>query len=226
MANFHPTDNALAEFSAGSLDWALSIPVSAHIELCPECKQKVAEYNIVGGSVLQQVKPISVKENSFEQLMTRIKTNKKNPTTPNDDKKQDEQPLDERTRHLPRVIQKLVPQNKPLKWSSLTPKLKSALLTTGQNKYEVRFLKIKSGGKVAEHDHTGLEVTLVLEGSFSDANGIYAPGDYIEQKPGEIHKPIAAQNQDCLCLLISEGPVKLTGLMGKIVNPFLSISPQ
>lgn len=225
MANFHPTDNALAEFSAGSLDWALSIPVSAHIELCPECKQKIAEYNTVGGSVLQQVNPISIKENSFEQLMTRIKTEKLEPISPCDEV-HNEHPLDERTRHLPKVIQKLVPTDKPLKWSSLSPKLKSVILTSGQKKYEVRFHKIKSGGEIAEHDHTGLEVTLVLEGSFSDANGNYAPGDYIEKKPGEVHKPIAAQNQDCLCLSILEGPVKFTGLIGKIVNPFLSISPQ
>lgn len=229
MANFHPTDNTLAEFSAGSLDWALGIPVSAHLELCPECQRKVTEYNSVGGSILEHAKPVDLTENSFDQLMQRIKTgaasSASEPQNANDNNTA-ENPMDKRTRALPKVIRKLILNNEPIKWSSVTGKLKSAQVVSGQEKYEVSFHKIKQGGKVAEHDHCGLEITLVLEGSFSDADGNYNIGDYLVKKPGEIHRPIAAQNQDCLCLSILEAPVKLTGFFGKIINPFLSISPR
>ena len=33
-------------------------------------------------------------------------------------------------------------------------------------------------GKVPAHDHKGLEVTVVLQGSFSDGDGIYREGDF------------------------------------------------
>lgn len=223
MANFHPSDNVLLEYSAGNLDWALSIVVSAHLQLCPHCRNKVIQYNSIGGSVLTQTKPAEVSSGSFDALMAKIK---KAPPKPVETKPEPIVFDDDRTRELPKVVQRLIPTDKPLKWSFVSPALKAAHLKTGQDKYEVSFHKIKRGGKVAEHDHGGLEVTLVLEGSFSDNNGNYVVGDYLVKKPGEVHRPMAAQDQDCLCLSVVEAPVKVTGFVGKIINPFLSINPR
>ncbi|MFL0805310.1 MAG: ChrR family anti-sigma-E factor [Agarilytica sp.] len=225
MTNFHPSEDLLVEFSSGNLDWAVSITVSAHLHLCPACKQKITQLNTLGSAMLTRAEPIEVKESSFDHLMARIKnteTDQKNPGV----SAQEVQPGCDRTKHLPSVVQKLIPKEKPLKWSFISPSLKAAQLETGQNKYEVSFHKIKRGGKVAEHDHKGLEVTLILEGSFSDAEGNYVVGDFLVKKPGEVHRPIAAQDQDCLCLSVVEAPVKVTGLMGKLINPFLSINPR
>ncbi|WP_086933552.1 ChrR family anti-sigma-E factor [Agarilytica rhodophyticola] len=223
MANFHPSENTLIEFSAGNLDWALSICVSAHLQFCPHCAHKVSELNAIGGALIEQTKPAQVCNSSFDSLMQRIK---------NSSQTQDCQPIqrqakqDQRTKDLPEIVQKLIPKDKTLKWSFVSSSLKSARLDTGQGKYEVCFHKIKRGGKVVEHDHRGLEVTLVLEGSFSDENGSYMPGDYIVKEPGEIHRPMATQDQDCLCLSVVEAPVKVTGFAGKIINPFLRINPR
>ncbi|RYZ78888.1 MAG: transcriptional regulator, partial [Moraxellaceae bacterium] len=98
-------------------------------------------------------------------------------------------------------------------------------LVTGQNQYEVAFQRITSGGKVIEHDHRGLEVTLVLHGSFSDEGGVYNEGDFLVRNPGDVHRPTATQNQDCLCLSVTEAPVSVTGFFGKFINPFLTIKP-
>lgn len=231
MANFHPSDNTLVEYSAGNLDWALSICVSAHLQLCPQCKSKVIQYNAIGGSALNEIEPAKVEESSFDKLMSRIQhfdnaaANDKKASTAQASTRR---PIDgdARTKSLPKVVQRLLPKDKALKWAYVSPALRAAQLETGQNKYEVSFHKIKRGGRVVEHDHGGLEVTLVLEGSFSDANGNYVVGDYIEKKPGEIHRPMAAQDQDCLCLSVVEAPVKVTGLMGKMINPFLRIHPR
>ncbi len=213
------------EFSSGNLDWAVSIAVSAHLQLCPTCKQKVTQLNTLGSAMLNRTASVAVEDKSFDKLMARIKNIEKNQETPTITPKE-EQSACERTRHLPSVVQKLIPKEKPLKWSFISPSLKAAQLDTGQNKYEVSFHKIKCGGKVAEHDHKGLEVTLILEGSFSDSEGNYVVGDFLVKKPGDVHRPIAAQDQDCLCLSVVEAPVKVTGLMGKVINPFLSVNPR
>ncbi len=229
MTNFHPSEDILVEFSSGNLDWAVSITVSAHLQLCPTCKQKVAQLNTLGSSMLSRTPPVAVEEKSFATLMTRIKQTEADqkdadiaPKTP---PKEDLKTCD-RTKRLPHIVQKLIPKEKPLKWSFISPSLKAAQLETGQNKYEVSFHKIKRGGKVAEHDHKGLEVTLILEGSFSDAEGNYVVGDFLVKNPGDVHRPIAAQDQDCLCLSVVEAPVKITGLMGNLINPFLSVNPK
>lgn len=224
MANFHPSDNTLLEYSSGNLDWALSICVSAHMQFCPQCKSKVVQFNSIGGNALVECEPIKVESNSFDALMKRINSDAPQTKTASASESMDN--IDERIKSLPKVVQKLIPKDKPLKWSFVSPSLRSAQLETGQDHYEVCFHKIKRGGRVAEHDHRGLEVTLVLEGSFSDSEGNYTPGDYIVKHPGEPHRPIAAQDQDCLCLSIMEAPVKVTGLMGKVVNPFLKITPK
>ncbi len=224
MTNFHPTDNQLVEFSAGNLDWALGIAVSAHIHLCPQCKKKVIEYNSIGGAALTQAKPVAIADDAFAQVMSKIKQSPA--PQPEHTKTQAGICATARKECLPPVVKKLLPKDKPLKWSFASPSVRAARLQTGQSDYEVCFHKIKRGGKVAEHDHAALEITLVLEGSFSDDKGNYVAGDFLVKQPGEIHRPMAAQDQDCLCLTIVAGPVQLTGLLGKVVNPFLSISPQ
>jgi putative transcriptional regulator len=126
---------------------------------------------------------------------------------------------------VPKVIAKLLPRDGKLKWQRISSSLKTARLQTGQSQYEVAFQRISSGGKVVEHDHRGLEVTMVLCGSFSDEDGVYNQGDFLVRNPGEVHRPTATQNQDCLCISVVEAPVKVTGFFGKLVNPFLSFRP-
>lgn len=241
MINFHPSDNDLIEFSAGNTDWALGICISSHIEHCPTCAQKLRSFNKIGGATLSKSTKTAVSNDSFSRLLNKIKQNEvKEKNAPqnksntsslipvsaskNYGKNKDNytnQALDD----LPQVIQKLVANNKRLHWKRIAPALQEAQITTGQDKYEVCFHKIKRGGKIAEHDHGGKEITVVLRGSFSDEHGTYHVGDYLVKETGQIHRPLATQNQDCLCLSIIEAPVKLTGLTGKLINPFLSFRP-
>lgn len=225
MSNFHPSDNELLEFSAGKLDWALAVCVSAHLQMCPHCKHKTAQFNAIGGSLLSKAPAVEVEASCFASLMTRIKSEVA-PVESADTSTSGEHSAKAQVANLPPVVQKLLPKNKALRWSFASPSLRIARLETGQDKYEVCFHKIMRGGKVVEHDHRGREVTLVLEGSFSDEHGQYLPGDYIVKEPGEIHRPMAALDQDCLCLSVAEAPVKVTGLLGSVINPFLSISPR
>ena len=127
---------------------------------------------------------------------------------------------------LPPVISKLIGKKSSLSWQKLSQSLKIARLKTGQNSCEVSLHKISAGGKVMAHDHNGPEYTLVLKGSFSDENGMYQPGDFLLKQPGEEHKPYAAANRDCLCLTVIEAPVKFTGLLGRLLNPFIRLQPQ
>jgi len=64
-----------------------------------------------------------------------------------------------------------------------------------------------------------------LTGSFSDEEGVYHPGDFLVKEPGNIHRPFAARNQECICLSVLEAPIRLTG-MKRVLNPFLSFTPS
>lgn len=234
MLGHHPNENTLLEYSAGTLDTATSICVSTHINHCAECRNRVKAYNKLGGDFLSSVPVSPIGSDCFEQLMDKIKLGDSHMANPANDSCAQSKPTstiaakakkanDERCE---RVINKLLNKNAPLQWKRVSPSLSEAVLTVGQNTHEVCFHKIRRGGRVAQHDHGGAEITVVLEGSFSDEDGTYQAGDYIERQPGEIHRPIATQNEDCLCLTVVEAPVELTGIVGKIVNPFISFRPR
>ena len=234
MIKHHPDDNMLTEYSSGSLAWALGISVAAHIQLCPHCRQRVDQLNKLGGTILTNSIAERVEPNTFTNLMDKIRAQ---PSAPSAEKisaaptanyvqqQAKTKQQDPMFSHMPKVITKLLPGDGKLKWRRASSTLKTAQLKTGQTQYEVAFQKISSGGKVLEHDHSGLEVTLVLFGSFSDENGIYTKGDFLVRTPGEVHRPTATLNEDCLCLSVCEAPVKITGLWGKVINPFLGFHP-
>jgi putative transcriptional regulator len=233
MITHHPDDNLLTEYSSGSLANALGVIVCAHLQTCPHCRKRVEQLNKLGAAILNQSVAEAVQPESFEQLMARIRS--QNTDTGIKDKtsepQENSQELhstyanDPLLKQVPKVIAKLLPRDGKLKWERVSAALKTARLRTGQSQYEVAFQRISSGGKVVEHDHRGLEVTMVLCGSFSDEDGVYNQGDFLVRNPGEVHRPTATQNQDCLCISVVEAPVKVTGLFGKLVNPFLSFKP-
>lgn len=226
MINFHPDDNLLVEFSAGTLDTGLAIAVKAHISMCPKCQENVRNLNHIGASLFHTAEQKSEVDNDstrFASLMQNIrKAEQNNALHPKPAATENNgRPTDHA---LPKIVQRLLPEHN-LKWKRVSPSLKQANLESGQSQYEVCLHKIRKGGKVAEHDHRGREATVVLRGSFSDENGNYKQGDFLLKEPGQQHRPTAAQDQDCLCLSVCEAPVKLTGMLGKVLNPFLPFRP-
>lgn len=225
MIQHHPDDNLLAEYSAGSIAWALGLGVATHLHFCAECKARIASMNQIGAAMMSRCQPISVDTEAFTQLMANIREHSEVEARQQSNPRVQAQPKDPMLNNLPGLVAKLLPRDKPLRWRYMSPHLKMARLKTGQDKYEVGFHRIAVGGKVAEHDHSGMELTIVLKGSFSDGDGVYTPGDFLVRQSGQVHRPTAAQNEDCLCLSIVEAPVQLTGLLGKLINPFLSVRP-
>lgn len=228
MIHYHPDDNMLIEFGNGSLDWGLCILVSAHIEQCRLCKAKIKTQERIGAVLLCTSKMEPSAADSLDKLLTKIQlmeqaaTQQKLPlssdATPS--------PCDVDQVAYPKVVNKLLRHRTLPNWQRISRSLKARRLITGQTKYEISLHNICSGGQVSEHDHRGLEITLVIKGCFSDAQGLYGPGDFIRKEPGQIHRPTASQNEDCLCLSAVEAPVKLTGFIGRCINPFLTIHPM
>ncbi|WOX05835.1 ChrR family anti-sigma-E factor [Microbulbifer pacificus] len=237
MIKHHPDNNMLLEHASGSLNWAHSLAVSAHLQLCPKCAAQMKLLNRIGGALLESVEPVSTNaptddaDQAFARLMGRIDTDADQAEETAGEKviATVEKPFISRDpvfANLPPVVEKLMHGNPALKWRRLSKGLREARLKTGQTQHEVAFHRIAAGNKVAEHDHRGKEITMVLYGSFSDADGIYSRGDFLVREPGEVHRPTATQDQECLCFSVVEAPVALTGFVGKLVNPFLSIKPQ
>jgi putative transcriptional regulator len=216
MISHHPDTHLLVEFANGSCDWALAILVNTHLDHCRHCRHQIQQLEQFGAVLLTSGPQAPVDDTCLEKLWRRI-DEFPTPTPPTP------AAISAPSQDLPALLQRLI--NPHARWQKISKHLKQQRLKTGQDKYEVALQSIKSGGQVSTHDHRGMEYTVVLQGSFSDADGIYCTGDFVQRQPGQIHKPTASQNEDCLCLTAVEQPVRLTHWLGRLINPFLRIHP-
>jgi putative transcriptional regulator len=214
--NHHPDENMLIEFSAGTLETAASICVSAHLHFCSSCRAKLLRLDQVGSQMMSEAEPIEVADNAFENLMEKIDTAgniEPVKSTPNVD--------------LPFSVNKLMNTSLISKnWKRLSSSVDVARFKTGQEKFEVALHKICAGGKTPKHGHEGIEYTVVLKGSFSDEDAVYREGDFLVRNPGDVHQPMGAQNGECICLSALSAPIKLTNPLGFLMKPWLRINPM
>ncbi|BFM12873.1 ChrR family anti-sigma-E factor [Simiduia litorea] len=215
MIKHHPDDNLLVEFSAGTLAFAQSIAVSSHLHFCDHCRRRAERLNSIGANLMSDCDSVAVSEDLLDKVFSKL-----------DQPGKTEVRVPKGRSKMPRVIDKLLTQQGQPRWQFLTPSLDMARLHTGQQEFEVALHRIKAGGSVAEHDHRGTEITLVLDGSFSDENGIYHEGDFLMRDAGQVHRPLASRDAPCICLSVVAAPVRMTGKFTRLLNPFLSFKPQ
>lgn len=215
----HPHTSMLLEFSAGTLDIAESICVSAHLHFCAHCRDSLHRLDQVGSKLMANEREGAdvVDEHLLESVLEKIDALEENKV-----------PETRRTAgDLPPLVNQLIAADeKDLQWRRLSKSVDVAGIKTGQEKFEVALHRICAGGKTPKHDHRGLEYTVVLKGSFSDENSVYSEGDFIVRKPGDTHQPMGAQNGECICLSAQSAPIALSSPLGWIMNRWLSISPR
>jgi putative transcriptional regulator len=114
--------------------------------------------------------------------------------------------------------------------------MKGVLTTLGQGRWQRNFagmltksvpgidaqlLRLEAGRKVPHHGHHGLELTLVLAGSFEDGLGTYSRGDLVVHDESSEHQPGAPIGGDCICLIAQTAPVRLNGALGWVQKMFV-----
>jgi len=222
----HPDENMLIEFSAGTLETAASICVSAHLHFCSRCREKLLRLDQVGSQIMSQSSPIEVADNAFDQVMEKIDSTDLSSTV-------ETSPGADTTAKntigegFPFSVKKLINTSLISKnWKRLSSSVDVARFKTGQDNFEVALHKICAGGKTPKHDHRGTEYTVVLKGSFSDENAVYREGDFLIREPGDVHQPMGAQNGECICLSALSAPIVPTSPLGFLMKPWLRINPM
>jgi putative transcriptional regulator len=109
-----------------------------------------------------------------------------------------------------------------VKWKSLGQGLRQAILPTAAGA-SARLLYIPAGRAVPDHSHGGLELTLVLQGAFSDCEGRYGVGDVDIAGEAVDHTPIAEAGADCICLAATDAPLKFRGVFPRLLQPLFRI---
>lgn len=216
MTQHHPDTQWLTEYVAGTLSDAHALCVSTHLTYCAKCAREVNQLQTVGAAVFDQQPPCeAVKPGTFDRVLERIGSA---PV----DAPAEVTPADTGGTY-PAVINKLVPGGfDKLRWTKLGKRIRVAQLQRLDEQRELALHKLLPGGAVASHDHHGQEITVVLCGSFSDEDGVYSNGDFLLRQPGQTHRPTVKGNKECICLSVTDAPVKFTGLLTRLLNPLVA----
>lgn len=217
--NHHPNDELLLDYASGALREAWSLAIATHLALCPECRRSVADFEALGGNILDGIAPEPVSESTFDAVMASL------------DKAEGR--VENPPPAAPEVsAQFVLPQ--PLRgylggdlgdllWQRLGLGAYQLLIPAGEHGVTARLLRIPAGRPVPTHSHRGLELTLVLCGAFSDDTGSYGRGDLQEADESLEHQPYAAPGEDCICLAVTDAPLRFKSFAARMVQPLLNI---
>jgi len=216
MPNSHPSQALLMDYAAGSLNEAAALLISTHIPLCPACRRQAQGLEAIGGLMLDAITPAPVAPVDIEAVLRRL-------DRPHADSRAAEGvPCDTETaRLLPAALRRRLGTSlKDIKWKS-RGMVDQFDLPLSNTRGAAQLLRLRPGQKVSRHTHDGIEMTIVLSGGYRDEAGHYMRGDMAVAGPDVEHAPIADADGYCICLVVVDGSIKLTGPLGRIVNLLL-----
>ncbi len=109
-------------------------------------------------------------------------------------------------------------------WKTVTPGVgKHVLPVSKAARSRLMLLRIAPGTKIPDHGHGGMELTLVLEGSYRDLYGRFGPGDIADLDEHAEHQPVVDSQEACICLVATEAPTRFKSLFGRLLQPIVGI---
>lgn len=205
----HIPDGMMAAYAAGTLPHPFAVAVASHISICSECQAAFGAHLSVGGALLDQADKVDVSSGMKADLMALLDE----PVVP--------EPKFEPKGIFPGPVMEAMKGRAP-RWKRLGMGVKQDILYQGSTG-SVRLLYIPAGQAVPDHSHNGLELTLVLQGSFSDDTGSFGVGDIEIADEHLHHTPVADAGDPCICLAATDAPLRFNAFMPRLLQPIFRI---
>lgn len=216
MIKFHPCNQQLMNLADGALPPAEAIIVSAHCDMCSQCLRKVMLFTEVHSEeVFDEVTSIP-DGNMFGEMLSKITAEEVDSGVIGEPKTSILE-LDGRQFRLPRTLNRM--SESMGNWSHLVGKLWQAPVNLGGDTV-ANFIFMEKGGSVPEHTHRGSEMTLVVNGEYSDGLADYDSGDFTMMDGKHIHSPTTQSDEGCLVFTIVDKPLHFTSGWARLINPF------
>ncbi len=217
----HISDELLLDYASGTLAEGWSIAVATHLALCPSCRDRLSFMEHAGGELLEavEIERAPSETDSWQAMKSRLAAEKDKPAP-----KVKPRIASAEDAVLPEPLRSYLGADVDgLKWRALGRGAYHIPIKTGDTESQVRLLKIPAGKPVPEHSHGGRELTLVLKGAFTDGSTVFRRGDLEEADETLTHQPVATPDEDCICLAVTDAPLKFKSLIVRLVQPVLGI---
>ncbi len=214
MPAYHPESELLMDYASGALPEPVALLVASHVSLCRDCQAEVARLEALGGALFDGLEGEALAPEAMDRALARLEVPESLEAAP------PAAPPSPCERIVPRPLRDYLGDGlDSLAWKSRGGVSEAALLPDFPG-MKTRLLRIKAGTALPQHTHEGHEFTLLLAGGFSDASGHYLRGDVAVADASVDHRPVADDGEDCLCLAVTDAPLRLTGPFGRYLNFF------
>jgi len=216
------SDDIITNYATGKLSPAKHIMVACHSEIVDSVAEQVAFQEDIAACVVADIEPLSLSPSFMENVLASLPLQK----SANENERHGaakDVPVEDLT---PKSLHHLLGHGlDDLNWKFLFPSLAVHDLLGERKKGGDRLylLKVKSGGSIPAHSHDGEEWSLILKGSYSVGNQHYNRGDFHIEDETETHSPQVEGEEDCICLLMTQGPLKMQGLFPKLMTPLVGL---
>ncbi len=209
-AGIESLDGLYSRYVAGSLPEPARVLVSAHLSIKSDKNQIVSALEDMAGDALNDLEPVEI-ANHQDRLaavfaaLDLAESDVKKPATG----------------FLPQELFDFIGHDlDSIPWRTKMPGYREFSLGEIDG-CEAKMLWIKAGRKMPSHTHDGSEITLVIDGAFSDLGGHYGRGD-ISLADGEVdHSPVADKGGPCICFAVTDAPLRLTGSYRQFFSDFI-----
>lgn len=205
-------DEWLLSYAAGALTPGRSLMVAAHAAYHDGLQEKVADAEAIGGALLDAVDLSNVDQRVLEHLLDNLNDAPPEIAAPRADE------------IFPDPLAEFVDGGADsLKWRFMGPGMSNVRLWNGPNDERLWLLRARGGIAMPEHGHNGDEWTLVLKGAFNTSQGRFAVGDMDIADDAMEHQPLIEQGEECICLVLTEGPLRFNSLAARMVQPLIGL---
>jgi putative transcriptional regulator len=195
------------------------------LALCPECRSVVQAAEAVGGELIDMLLPSAHVSTSADDVLLLIAGTKGSTdiTEVRSDIRFDAAANSNKADTLlPQPLRTYVPGGvESLKWQWMGPGVRYARILDSDAGAKVGLMRIASGTRMPHHGHSDEEYTMVLAGSYRDDFGVYRRGDVEIASKDTLHQPVADDDGDCICLVVTHGELKPTSLLARVLQPLM-----
>lgn len=206
-------DRLLLGYAAGLLPQAHDLLVAAAVSLDDDARARLEAFEAVGGALVEAQPVAPLRCGSFEEVMARIEGTAPADTVPERVRVPRVDPV------LPGPLRDAVGGDlRDVRWSPIGLGARQSVLPTWDGGGTARLMWIPAGRAMPEHSHAGTELTLGLLGAFRDGDRVFRRGDLSMSGPDVTHAPAATDEGPCVCLAVTDAPLKLSGLLPRIAR--------
>lgn len=204
----HPQDTTLMAYAAGALPGAISAIIACHLTLCPQCRQAVRNMEFICGVLLERIGASGGPVPRMPELPEILSA---------------EAP---RAQHeagmLPLPLARFLGMEiENIRWKQIVKGFAQHKIKLPRGSGDLRILKARPKLKLLAHTHRGMELTMVLKGSYHDVTGEYCRGDVSDLAEDIEHQPRVGAEDECICLIASEKPPRYSDFRARLMRPFM-----